>query len=295
MITASAACFPFAVPAEDIQRRPAVVASSQQGDTEARRTRNLEAVRDYFRLQREKDLDAWIDLWAEDGVFVIAYPPEGFPNRIEGRAALEPLYRQMFEGYGELRYHNLDIRPLLDPDQFVATWTTDLDLKAGGTYVNHLIALFSFRSGKIARYDEYFDPRLFAAAQARSAGRMDLERWARNFVATVDRGDPSAIGAELADDVRLTLGNQPTVVGRTAVESVFAGSRSRFRSVRHDVLAIMMGSWEGGDAVSVEAMAHYVFPDGRVVRLPVTSTFRLRDGKVSDYRIFMDPGPAFGG
>lgn len=135
-------------------------------DREAVRTRNLRAVQDYFRLQSEKDLDGWIDLWAEDGVFVIAYPPAGFPARIEGRAAIGPLYRKLFEGYAEVRFQDLDIRPLLDPDRFVATWITDLDLMAGGTYVNALLGLFTFRDGKLLRYDEYFDPRPFEKAQA---------------------------------------------------------------------------------------------------------------------------------
>ena len=140
--------------------------AAQTLDTEPVRARNLSAVQEYFRFQGEKDLDGWIALWAEDGVFVIAYPPAGFPARIEGRAAIGPLYRQLFEGYAEVRFRDLEIRPLLDPDRFVATWITDLDLVAGGTYVNTLLGLFTFRDGKLSRYDEYFDPRPFEKAQA---------------------------------------------------------------------------------------------------------------------------------
>ena len=36
--------------------------------------------------------------------------------------------------------------------------------RRGGTYVNHLIALFFLDDhGKIVRYDEYFDPRAFGS------------------------------------------------------------------------------------------------------------------------------------
>jgi ketosteroid isomerase-like protein len=128
---------------------------------ESVRAANLQILQAYFRYQAEKNLDAWFELWSADGVFVIPYAPEGFPDRIAGRSQLEPLYRKLFEGYGELRYHDLYIRPLLDPNSFVATWVTDVELLAGGRYVNKLIALFELREGKIVEYVEYFDPRPF--------------------------------------------------------------------------------------------------------------------------------------
>jgi uncharacterized protein len=126
------------------------------------RERNRLNVEAYFALQAKMDLDPWFALWHPDGVFNIPYAPEGFPDRIEGLARLEPIYRQLFAGYSALRYRDLRIEPLLDPTRFVATWTTEADRVAGGTYVNRLIALFFFdEDGKLVRYDEYFDPRAF--------------------------------------------------------------------------------------------------------------------------------------
>jgi ketosteroid isomerase-like protein len=128
------------------------------------RDRNRRNVEAYFALQAAMDLDPWFELWHPDGVFNIPYAPTGFPDRIEGRARLEPIYRQLFAGYSALRYRDLRIEPLLDPGRFVATWTTEADRVAGGTYVNHLIALFFLDDhGKIVRYDEYFDPRAFGS------------------------------------------------------------------------------------------------------------------------------------
>ncbi len=139
---------------------------AEQGSTSNRidsdkRRKNLEVVQAYFRLQTTRKLDEWVNLWADDGVFMIPYAPTSFPNKIEGKTTIGPLYKKMFEGYGELRYHNLQIFPMLDPDFFVATWITDVDLLAGGTYVNNLIATFKLRAGKIERYEEYFDPTKF--------------------------------------------------------------------------------------------------------------------------------------
>jgi hypothetical protein len=45
--------------------------------------------------------------------------------------------------------------------------------------------------------------------------------------------------------------------------------------------------------VSVEAIVRYELPSGKVVELPCTSTLRLKGEKVADYRIFIEPSPAF--
>jgi ketosteroid isomerase-like protein len=74
------------------------VDADPQSQSESLRSANLHVVQAYFRLQAEKNLDSWFGLWSPDGVFVIPYAPAGFPDRIEGRSRLEPLYRQLFDG-----------------------------------------------------------------------------------------------------------------------------------------------------------------------------------------------------
>jgi ketosteroid isomerase-like protein len=137
-----------------------------------------------------------------------------------------------------------------------------------------------------------FAPSLLRAQSAESAD--DLEAWARAFFAKVDRSDAAAIGADLTDDVHMVRGNGTPLVSRAAVEAAFRAGGTRFRALRHEITGVWRGKWSGGDVVSVEAVAHYTFPDGREVALPVTSTLRLVGRKVADYRIFMDGRPAFG-
>jgi ketosteroid isomerase-like protein len=135
----------------------------------------------------------------------------------------------------------------------------------------------------------------FARAQPRAD---DLDAWARAFFAKVDRSDAAAIGADMTDDVHMVRGNGSPLIGRTTVEAAFKAGGTRFRALHHEITGIWRGKWSeggrGGDVVSVEAIAHYTFPDGHEVALPVTSTLRLVGRKVADYRIFMDGRPAFG-
>jgi hypothetical protein len=83
-----------------------------------------------------------------------------------------------------------------------------------------------------------------------------------------------------------------------------AGGRSRWRrhtdvvgkflaslaGIRHEILAL----WEVEDGTVVAMMdVHYRRHDGREHTLPRSNLFRLRDGKVYDYRIDMDVNPVF--
>lgn len=131
------------------------------------RARNVATVQTYFRLQQEKDLGAWIALWAEDGAQAIPYAPEGFPHLVDGRARLETIYRDLLAGYTALAIRELRIDALHDPTRVLARWHTHAGLVAGGTYDNDLIGLFEFDdNGALRLLTEYFDPTPFRAAAA---------------------------------------------------------------------------------------------------------------------------------
>ena len=124
--------------------------------------------------------------------------------------------------------------------------------------------------------------------------RKQLEDSARTFLASVDAQNAEGLRPYIADDIRLQMANMEATSGADALIAAFKATEDRFSSITHVIQGIWTGQWEKGDVVSVEAIARYGFADGRTVELPVTSTLRLAaDGRVADYRIFMDPGPAF--
>jgi hypothetical protein len=90
------------------------------------------------------------------------------------------------------------------------------------------------------------------------------------------------------------MANAEPSTGADALVAAFKAAEERFTSIRHELQGIWTGTCGHGPVVSVEAVVHYVIVGGREVSLPVTSTLRLTaEGKVADYRIFMDPAPAF--
>ncbi len=124
--------------------------------------------------------------------------------------------------------------------------------------------------------------------------RDKLEKFARTFFTTVDAQNADGLRPYVTDDIRLQMANMEATAGVGAMMSAFRAAEERFASITHHIQGIWTGLWENGPVVSVEAIARYGFKDGRKIELPVTSTLRLTsDGKVADYRIFMDPGPTF--
>jgi uncharacterized protein len=132
---------------------------------EQRRDRNIATVHTYYRLQQDKDLDTWLQLWADDGAQSIPYAPGEFPKLVTGKAELERIYRNLFAGFGRLLILNLTVDPLLDPNRVLARWHTRAELINGGEYNNELIGLFEFNpDGTIGHFTEYFDPTQFGSS-----------------------------------------------------------------------------------------------------------------------------------
>jgi ketosteroid isomerase-like protein len=49
--------------------------------------------------------------------------------------------------------------------------------------------------------------------------------------------------------------------------------------------------WSVDDVVITEMAVDYERLDGRKVTLPCCNVFRVRDGLISDYRVYLDIGP----
>jgi ketosteroid isomerase-like protein len=112
---------------------------------------------------------------------------------------------------------------------------------------------------------------------------------AQAIFAAFDAKDIAALAALVTDDVRLQIGNADVVHGKPEfVEAlqVFARSVARFR---HKVISV----WSDGDAVIAELKVHYTRLDGSELTLPCCNVFRLRDGAVADYRVYMDITPVY--
>lgn len=122
---------------------------------------------------------------------------------------------------------------------------------------------------------------------------MNQEIWTREFFSAVDSRQPEKIAQYMTEDVRLQMANMKPSIGVESLKQAFQAAADRFSSITHTIEGIWTGTWDHGDVISVEALVRYVLPGGKVVELPCTSTLRLRGQKIADYRIFIEPTPAF--
>jgi ketosteroid isomerase-like protein len=116
------------------------------------------------------------------------------------------------------------------------------------------------------------------------------ERTVREMFAALDAGDiESALGL-MTEDVALRFGSADLVVGHAAIAAQSATMAATIASMSHGLLAV----WTTGEpdpAVICEMTVTYHRHDGSQLTLPCANIFRLRGGRIADYRIYMDVNP----
>ncbi|GHC59825.1 nuclear transport factor 2 family protein [Streptomyces cinnamoneus] len=130
-------------------------------------TAPVDLYRHSLHLLLEKDIPAWIDLWDENGIFEFPFAPEGWPKRLEGKAAVAEYMR----GYPDrIDLHDF---PHVEIHQTTAPETIVVEMRGVGRLVGtgspfdmSYIAVVTVKNGLITRYRDYWNP---LAVQDRAA------------------------------------------------------------------------------------------------------------------------------
>ncbi|TRC99776.1 nuclear transport factor 2 family protein [Mesorhizobium sp. WSM4303] len=130
-------------------------------DLHSNQARHLKTVHSFFELMHSKDIDSWSDLWAEDGRILVFYPPAGFGDSIDGKAAIMAAFKGLFGNFESFESEITAIYPATDSDAVVVEYKNRAVLVGGTEYTNSNIAVFRFENGLISAYHDYFDPRRF--------------------------------------------------------------------------------------------------------------------------------------
>jgi ketosteroid isomerase-like protein len=110
--------------------------------------------------------------------------------------------------------------------------------------------------------------------------------------AALDRGEIEEVASFLDEDVVVHLTNLDPIQGATAFTELYAQVTGTLAGIRHEIHDIWNAAED--DAVWVVRMTvHYTKGDGHTVSLPCCNVFRLLEGAISEYRVFMDMTPVF--
>jgi ketosteroid isomerase-like protein len=118
------------------------------------------------------------------------------------------------------------------------------------------------------------------------------EHTVRELFAALDAGDTTAALQLMTEDVEFRFGSADPTVGRAAIANNAAAMAGVVASLSHELLAVWTVE-EPEPAVICEMAVTYHRHDGSRVTLPCLNVFRLRTGRIADYRIYMDINPVF--
>jgi uncharacterized protein len=124
-----------------------------------------ELVEHALKLLIAKDMSAFAGLWAKTGVLEFPFASPGYPQRLEGRAAVQEYLR----GYPEI----VDVREIteqavhqsVDPEVVIVEFeAAGVVVATGAPYRLRYIAVITARDGEIQHYRDYWSPLAVAEA-----------------------------------------------------------------------------------------------------------------------------------
>lgn len=113
-----------------------------------------------LRLLLDKDIPAWVALWAEDGVMEFPFAPDGWPRRLEGKEAVAAYMRHYPDHIDLHDFPELRILQTTDPQTVVVEMRgvghglVQSDAPFDMTY----IAVVTVRDGHFTSYRDYWNP-----------------------------------------------------------------------------------------------------------------------------------------
>lgn len=112
--------------------------------------------------------------------------------------------------------------------------------------------------------------------------------WITEYFAMVDRKDPKELVTWYNDDGSFMFANSPVAHGKDAITKALDQFYGLIDSIHHE----KTGVWVDGETGVWEAKVHFV-PKAteKELILPAASILRLRNGKVQDFRMYMDATP----
>lgn len=136
-------------------------------DDAAKREANEALVRRIMGHISANELTEMIDLMHDDLVFELPYGGDLMPAPVNKKffaAIQEPTFSQ----FSRFKLEPTAFHAMLDPDQLVAEYRSDAEVKATGkAYLNRYIGVFRFKDGKVVAWREFHNPEIVSEAFAR--------------------------------------------------------------------------------------------------------------------------------
>jgi len=114
--------------------------------------------------------------------------------------------------------------------------------------------------------------------------------WMNEMFAALDAGGVPGLFPWLDEDVCFRFAGYPPGRGREQFAATWAGMSGHITSLHHELAQ----SWDLGDEAICRGEVTYGLDDGRQLSVPFVNVFKLRDGLISEYLVYVDASAVFG-
>lgn len=112
-----------------------------------------------LQLLLDKNIAAWVSLWAEDGVMDFPFAPQGWPERLEGKDAIAAYMRHYPDHIDLHHFPDLRILQTTTPETIVVEMSAVGRLvETGSPFDMRYIAVVTVQDGRITSYRDYWNP-----------------------------------------------------------------------------------------------------------------------------------------
>ncbi|WP_330327703.1 nuclear transport factor 2 family protein [Streptomyces pseudovenezuelae] len=127
-----------------------------------------------LRLLLDKDIPAWVGLWAEDGIMEFPFAPPGRPRRLEGKEAVAAYMRPYPDHIDLHDFPEVRIHETTDPETIVVEMrSVGRVVATDGPFEMTYVAVVTVRDGLIVSYRDYWDPLAALALDGTDLGEGD--------------------------------------------------------------------------------------------------------------------------
>jgi len=122
-------------------------------------TRPVDLYHHSLHLLLDKNIPAWVDLWADNGVIEFPFAPEGWPKRLEGKAAIADYMRHYPDHIDLHDFPAVKIHRTGAPETIVVEMRgTGRLVKSAAPFDMTYIAVVTIENGLITHYRDYWNP-----------------------------------------------------------------------------------------------------------------------------------------
>ncbi|MBE0640099.1 MAG: nuclear transport factor 2 family protein [Bacteroidales bacterium] len=113
---------------------------------------------------------------------------------------------------------------------------------------------------------------------------MQYKQFIQSVFKAVDNSDAKGLADFMTEDAVFRFSNNPEVIGKANIIPFLDGFFQSIRGTRHDQIE----AWEIPGGYAMNGQVTYTRHDGSTYPCWFANTFKMKDGKIKEYLIFVD-------